>query len=161
MGMSSSVYLGAYLLVPNTPRTVVKPVKYCSAHCGSAHCVRVAGALVCQGCGAAVICEDRPVTINTPLRMEELGLEDSDQLWSPESGRDKQYTLWLPNHLGVGRVFSEDTQLSPSELPALDAQALEAFKEKFLDRYAPVVDAITAQLGVAPCVQVGVVPYWN
>lgn len=157
MGMHQHVYLGAYLVVPHAPQSHAIEAYECSAN--PRHRASKQDRF-CRDCGAPILRKDKLETTVSAVRCHRVKQgEFEDDFWSPESPRSDRMSLWLPNTNGFGKLMDED--LAVEQLEDLDGQYLAQCKQRLVERYAPLLAALSDELGVTAKVQAGVVVYWS
>lgn len=159
MSINLHVYVGAYALVPHSLQDRVVGESRCSNLCGNTHIK--ASMRFCPSCGAPV--EKGRTVVQTLRPTTPSSVKDSslaDECWVPESGQGNQRTLWLPNHRGMGTTY-DGSHTRPDALEDFNPRYFEDAKLRFAERYAPLLAAVKAELGVEPIIQAGVVEYYN
>lgn len=152
------LYIGHYLRVPVTTRSVEKRSYACSAKCG---CSSLSDKTrFCPQCGSPVeVVVSAQALPHLPDPGEVKGTGFEDLMWLPSSSREQAatagYVVWLPNRRGQGLTLQDDKQV---ELDLGRINPSESLPE-FERMHAAFITAATEQLGITPQVAHGLVTY--
>lgn len=155
--MSTTTYIGPYLVIPPTPQSLVSTARVCAKGCTAP--VITPSAKFCGNCGGSVI--EQQVTTQTfaPLSISKLADAWVDFMWRPEYGQNhSKGDVWLPNHIGHGITINRGAEDSfvPLVLATIEGAAM---LQKASQYYHGFVQALKTDFGLQATWEVGVVVY--
>jgi hypothetical protein len=155
--MTTTIYLGPYLVIPPTTMKSISPERECSNHCDAP--AVYPPAKFCGNCGGAVSWVNAPIEEVKPLSIMELDRKWEDFMFRPEYGqRHPGGDMWLPNRGKHGISFDRGSHESftPVLLADLDGDAM---LRKAQRDYGGFVSALKKDFGVDAFWEVGIVAY--